>query len=248
MRRIASVRSLALLAALALFGPSRALAATCTPAGCAGLFQGITFEAIPPGMPVEGPGVLHPDLNIAGVPWAFGAGCPTGVTRTIEEGNPLPFGSYSTAAGVDNGCLDGVRGMGHPANCVLDYDFTFAPGVTVGCFAIKLFDFGDYYPYGGAVHGATLTAFDASHAVVGVATLAGGAAVDSTSGDACLSQAGMPGNFTLTVTGAGITRVELRFGPSPDPNVGFDSIAFCETSAPVDVRRRSWGTLKAFHR
>lgn len=242
MRLLALVLSAVLLAA-----PSAAFAA-CTPGVCAGAFHGVTFEAFAPGTVVEGLGAVDPDLRITSVAWGFGAGCPLGTTRVIEEGNAIPFGSYSTGVGVNNGCLDGVRGMGHPANCVLDYDFTFAPGVTVGCFSIKLFDFGDYYPYGGAVHNATLTAFNASNAIVGVGTLTGGAAVDSTSGDACLSQAGLPGNFTFSLSGTGITRVELRFGPSPDPNIGFDSIAFCETSAAVDVRRRTWGTLKTYER
>ncbi len=246
MRRTV-VPALPLLLLVLSFAAPRVSAAPCTPATCTGSFQGVTFEALVPGSLVEGPGTVHPDLDITSVPWAFGPGCPVGSSRVIEELDPLPFSSYSTALGT-NGCLDGLRGMGHPSNCVLDYDFTFAPGVTVGCFAIKLFDFGDYYPYGGAVHGATLTAYDAGASVVSVATLAGAAAVDSTSGDACLSQAGMPGNFTLLVSGAGITRVELRFGPSPDPNIGFDSIAFCETSAPTATRRRSWGTLKTHHR
>lgn len=246
MRPTALTRLLSLLALTSLAN-APAAAAPCVPASCPGAFHGVTFEALAPGALVEGPGTLDPDLRLFSVPWSFGAGCATGVTRVIEELNPLPFSSYTSASGT-NGCLDGVRGMGHPANCVLDYDFTFAPGVTVGCFSIKLFDFGDYYPYGGTTHGATLTAYDASSAAVSVATLAGGAAVDSTSGDACLSQAGMPGNFTLSVSGTGITRVELRFGPSPDPNIGFDSIAFCETSAPTVTRRRTWGTLKSHHR
>ena len=246
MRRLASVLSLALFAlAVALARP--VAAAPCTPASCSGSFHGVTFESLAPGSLVEGLGTVSPSLAITSVAWAFGAGCPLGSTRVIEEGNLVPFKSYDSASGP-NGCLDGVRGMGHPGNCVLDYDFTFAPGVTVGCFAIKMFDFGDYYPYGGAVHGATLTAFDASNAVVDVASLTGAAAVDTTSGDACLSQAGMPGNFLLAVNGAGITRVELRFGPSPDPNVGFDSIAWCELSVPTSLPRRSWGRVKAAYR
>lgn len=246
MRSLRPALSLALLT-LAAFAPAPAHAAPCTPATCTGSFHGVTFESLAPGSLVEGLGTVDPLLNITSVSWAFGSGCVTGSTRVIEEGNLVPFSSYSSAGG-NNGCLDGVRGMGHPANCVLDYDFTFAPGVTVGCFAIKMFDFGDYYPYGGAVHGVTLTAFDASNAVVNVATLAGGAAVDSTSGDACLSQAGAPGNFTLSVTGAGITRVELRFNASPDPNVGFDSIAYCELTAPTAAPRRSWGRIKSIYR
>ena len=241
--------ALALAASLLAASSFASLAgAACTPAVCTGAFHGVTFESFAPGTVVEGLGAVDAHLRITSVAWGFGAGCPLGSTRVIEEGNSSPYSSYSTGVGVSNGCLDGVRGMGHPANCVLDYDFTFAPGVTVGCFSIKLFDFGDYYPYGGTVHGATLTAYNASNAIVGVGTLTGGAAVDSTSGDACLSQAGLPGNFTFSVAGTGITRIELRFGPSPDPNIGFDSIAFCETSAAVDVRRRTWGTLKTFER
>lgn len=246
MRTFAAMLSIVTIALVTT--PSQPVgAAPCTPASCPGTFRGITFESLAPGSLVEGVGTLDPILVITGVPWAFGAGCPVGSSRVIEEGNLIPFKSYDSASGP-NGCLDGVRGMGHPGNCVLDYDFTFAPGVSVGCFAIKMFDFGDYYPFGGATHGATLTAYDASNAIVNVASLAGGAAVDSTSGDACLSQAGLPGNFLLSVSGAGITRVELRFGPSPDPNVGFDSIAWCELSAPTAVPPRSWGRLKAVYR
>jgi len=243
VRTFASMLSLALL----LVGASALAAAPCTPASCTATFHGITFESLAPGSPVEGLGTVDPLLGIASVPWAFGAGCPLGSSRVIEEGNVLPFISYATASGP-NGCLDGIHGMGHPANCVLDYDFTFASGVTVGCFAVKMVDFGDYYPYGGTVHNATLTAYDASHAVVSVATLTGGASVDSTSGDACLSQAGLPGNYVLSVGGAGITRVELRFDSNPDPNVGFDSIAFCVLTPPTANRPRSWGTLKARYR
>ncbi len=245
--RSTAFRLCLVLLALAAGIPAAAIAAPCTPASCSATFHGVTFEGFAPGSLVEGLGTVDPVLNIASVPWAYGAGCPAGSTRVIEEGNVVPFSSYDTAGG-NNGCLDGIHGMGHPANCVLDYDFTFAPGVMVGCFGIKLFDFGDYYPYGGAVHGATLTAYDASHAVVSVATLAGGAGIDSTSGDACLSQAGMPGNFTMSVSGYGITRVELRFGPSPDPNVGFDTIAFCEIPAATAIPTRTWGRLKGVYR
>ena len=246
MRTNASLFSLA-LAAFTAMAAGPVTAAPCTPASCTGTFHGVTFESFAAGAPVEGLGTVDPSLDIASVPWAFGPGCPVGSTRVIEEGNPLPFISYDTATGP-NGCLDGTHGMGHPTNCVLDYDFTFAPGVTVGCFAIKVVDFGDYYPYGGTVHGATLTAYDVSHAAVGTATLTGAAATDSTSGDACLSQAGLPGNYVLSVSGPGITRVELRFGPSPDPNVGFDSIAFCELTGPTAVSQRSWGRLKEIYR
>jgi hypothetical protein len=164
VRTSTSVLSLALLVHLT-WSVLPAAAAPCTPASCTATFHGVTFESLAPGALVEGPGAVDPSLVITSVPWAFGPGCAVGSTRVIEEGGVLPFSSYSSASGP-NGCLDGIHGMGHPANCVLDYDFTFAPGVTVGCFSIKLVDFGDYYPYGGTVHGATLTAYDASHAVV----------------------------------------------------------------------------------
>jgi hypothetical protein len=75
-----------------------------------------------------------------------------------------------------------------------------------------------------------------------VLTMLGG--VDLVTGDACTAQASEPGNRLFTVTGAGMVRVELRFDASPDPNVGFDDISFCEHTEPTLVPTRSWGTLK----
>ncbi len=228
--------------------PTAAQAQVCGPAACGGDFHHVDFESLAPGALVLGPGTLDPDLTITSLAWALGPSCPVGSTRAIEEGNSAtPFGAYSTAAGT-HGCLNGTKGMADPANCVLDYDFSFPASAGVYCFGIRMFDFGDYYPYGGATHSVTLTAFDASNLVLDTDVLTVHGGVDSTSGDACLSQAGLPGNYRLVVSGPGIVRVELRFDAFPDPNVGFDDITFCMAGAPTAVLRSTWGRTKSRYR
>lgn len=237
----------AAVAALALFAHSNA-AAQCSPAACIGTHAYLSFEALTPGTLVEGLGAVHPDLAITSVAWPFGPTCPLGSAAAIEEGVSVPFAAYGTAGSFANGCLNGIRGFGDSQGCVLDYDFTFAPGVTVSCFSIRMLDYGDLFPFGGTTHSVTLTAFDASSAVVDtdVLTMLGG--VDLVTGDACTSQASDPGNRLFTVTGTGIVRVALTFDAFPDPNCGFDDISFCEESAPTSAGKRTWGSLKGGYR
>ena len=240
--------SLALAASFALaIAVAPARAQLCTPGACSAVFHFVSFESFAPGTSVEGLGAVDPALNITSVAWTLGPSCPVGSASVIETGNLIPFSSYSTATFV-NGCLDGIHGFGDTGGCVLDYDFTFAAGSTVNCFALKMVDFGDYYPFGGTSHGVRLTAYDASNTVVDMDQLLAGGGVDSLSGDACLSQAGAPGNYVLSVSGGGIVRVELRFNGFPDPNVGFDDITFCEIVGATPTRPRSWGVLKARYR
>lgn len=237
-----------LMLALVLSAPATARAAVCAPAGCPAVFRFVNFEAVAPGASVEGLGAVHPDLRISSLPWTLGPSCAAGSAAGIEEGNSFPFDAYSTLTGGTNGCLSGTRGFADEPNCVLDYDFTFAPGVTVGCFGIRILDFGDYFPYGGATHTVTLTGYDASNAVVNVAQLIVTGGEDLPGGDACISQAGPPGNTVLAVAGFGIVKVTLRYDGFPDPNVGYDDIAFCELTSPTPANKRSWGTLKSHHR
>ena len=242
------VAPLALVASLAValtVAPARAQ--LCTPGACGGTFHFVSFESFAPGTSVEGLGAVDPALNIASVTWPFGPSCTRGTASVIEEGNTFPYGAYSTAS-VVNGCLDGIHGFGDPGGCVLDYDFTFAPGSTVNCFALKMVDFGDFYPFGGTTHVVRLTGYDASNAVVDFAQLTASGGVDSLSGDACISQAGAPGNYIFSVSGPGIVRVELRFDGTPDPNVGFDDITFCEIVDPTPALHRSWGVIKTLYR
>ena len=227
--------------------PGRALA-QCTPATCTGSHVFLDFESLTPGTSVEGLGAVHPDLNITSVAWAFGPTCTLGTAAAIEEGNVTPFAAYGTAGSFPNGCLDGIRGFGDQQGCVLDYDFTFASGVTLSCFSIRMLDYGDLFPFGGTTHTVTLTSFDASNVQVSQDVLTMLGPVDLVSGDACTAQASDPGNHLFTLTGAGIVRVTLRFDAFPDPNVGFDDISFCEHSLPTPIKRRSWSALKLHYR
>ena len=222
--------------------------AQCVPAACSGLHAFLNFESLAPGTSVEGLGAVHPDLNITSVAWPFAPSCTTGTAAAIEEGVATPFAAYGTAGSTPNGCLTGIRGFGDEQGCVLDYDFTFAPGVTVNCFSIRMLDYGDLQPFGGATHTVTLTAYDATNAVVATDQLVMTGGVDLVTGDACTAQAGDPGNKLFTVTGSGIVKVTLRFDEFPDPNVGFDDISFCETGEPTPTARKSWGDVKTLYR
>lgn len=225
---------------------TRASAQSCTPATCGPSFQTIDFESIPTGATVEGLGAIHPDLNITSQPWAFGPSCPIGMGVVIEEGNPVPFNAWGSPGGFGNDCVNGVKGFGDSALCVLDYDFTFAPGVVVSCFGLRMFDYGDFFPFGGTTHQVFLTAYDAGNVVVDqfVLTVLGGVAG---TGDACSLQPGSSGNTLMTVSGPGIVKVQLTFDAFPDPNVGYDDVRFCE-EAPTRARPGSWGTVKTIYR
>ncbi|MEQ1833860.1 MAG: hypothetical protein ABL977_12460, partial [Candidatus Eisenbacteria bacterium] len=227
--------------------PSPALA-QCGPTLCPGSSVFLSFEPLSPGTTVEGLGAVHPDLNITSVAWPFGPTCTPGVAAAIEEGVFTPFAAYGTAGSFANGCLDGIRGFGDPQGCVLDYDFTFAPGVSVSCFSFRMLDFGDLFPFGGTTHTVTVEAYNAANVLVAndVLTMLGG--VDLVTGDACTSQGTDPGNRLFTVTGPGITRVTLRFDAFPDPNCGFDDISFCEEALPTPTLKRSWGAIKSHYR
>jgi hypothetical protein len=228
--------------------PAPQALAQCVPAACAGTPVYLDFEGLAPGTAVEGLGVLHPYLEITSVAWPFGPTCPPGSAASIEEGVAVPV-SYGTAGAFPNGCLGGIRGYGDDSGCVLDYDFTFAPGVTVSCFSFRMVDYGDLYPYGTAAHQVDVVAYDAANNVVDTDQLLAFGAVDATAGDACgAGPNGDPGNKLFTVTGAGIVRVTLRFDASPDPNVGFDDLSFCAHVEATPAAPASWGRLKTIYR
>jgi len=149
---------------------------------------------------------------------------------------------------LDNGCLTGVRGFADEPDCVLDYQFTFAPGLSATCFGLRILDYGDYFPFGGTNHLVQLAAFDAASVLVDQDVLTVTGAVDLTGGDACSTGPNASGNHVLSVAGPGIVRVTLRFNAFPDPNVGYDDITFCVAEEPTPALSRSWGTVKAVYR
>jgi len=208
----------------------------------------INFEAFPAGMSVEGLGAVHPSLNITSVPWAFAPSCTAGTAAVIEEGNPVPFASYGTAGSFPNGCLTGTHGFGDEAGCVLDYDFTFATGVSVTCFSFRMLDYGDLFPFGSGAHQVDVTAYDAGNNVMDTDQLLVFGPVQALAGDACDAGPNDSGNHLFTVTGPGIVKVTLRFDASPDPNVGFDDISFCQRIDATPVAPDSWGRLKTIYR
>jgi hypothetical protein len=222
--------------------------AQCLPATCDATPVFLNFEGLAAGTSVEGLGAVHPHLNITSVPWAFSPSCTAGTAAVIEEGNPFPFASYGTAGSYPNGCLNGTHGYGDASACVLDYDFTFAPGVSVTCFSFRMLDYGDLYPFGTGAHQVDVTAYDAANNVVDTDQLAVFGPVQALAGDACDAGPNDSGNHLFTVTGAGIVKVTLRFDASPDPNVGFDDISFCEVVDVTPSLPGSWGRLKSIYR
>ena len=236
-------------AALILGVSGIATAKVCTPAACgAGLHKYIDFESLAPGATVEGPGAVHPDLTITSVAWPFSPSCIPGGAEVVQSGNPFPFAGYGAGANIPNGCLNGTKGFADSAGCVLDYNFTFKPGLTVSCFSVRLLDYGDLFPYGGTTHQVLLTAYDASNTIVDQAQLLMIGGVNLVTGDACTSQAGDPGNFILGVGGTGIVKVSLTYDASPDPNVGYDDIAFCEELGTTGAARTNWGMVRRLYR
>jgi hypothetical protein len=231
---------------LAGFIAGRASAQTCAdPSRCADTPVLITFESLAAGTSVEGPGAVYPPLTIQTAASPLYPSCTVGSARVIEELNPFPYGSYSTASGGINGCLTGVHGFADSADCVLDYQFTFGPGYTVSCFSVLMLDYADYFPYGGSSHSVLMEAFDASNVIVDTFTLTEFGGTQLGSGDACDAQPGDPGRTTMFVTAPGIKKVRIRFTEAPDPNVGFDDLAFCLQEPPTPVVPGSWSGIKA---
>ena len=245
-RRSRAAASLALPAALLAIATA-ASAAVCPPPGgdcAAGSLQIVDFEAFTPGTSVEGLGAVHANLAITSGP-ASVTSCVAGSAAVVEELNTLPFAAYGTASGANN-CLNGVRGFGDDAACVLNYEFTFSPGMSVSCFSIRVLDFGDFFPFGGSSHNVRLRAFAGVTPVdQDLLTVTGNTVAN---GDACVALEGDPGNFVLGVSGAGITRVTLEFDSFPDPNVGFDDIQFCLVQPPVSVEAVHWTQVKRGYR
>jgi hypothetical protein len=225
-------------------------AQSCGPGACPAIHHYVDFESLAPGASVEGLGAVDPVLAIASLPWGAGTpSCTVGSAAVIEEGNPFPFVAYGTPLAIDNGCLTGVRGFADEAECVLDYEFTFAPGHVASCFGLRILDYGDYYPFGGTNHIVQLAAFDAANVLVDQDVFAVSGPVDLGGGDACSSGPNSVGNHLLAVSGPGIVRVTLRFNAFPDPNVGFDDITFCEAEEPTPALPTSWGSVKdVYHR
>ncbi len=135
------------------------------------------------------------------------------------------------------------------------YDFSFSSAATVNTFTIGVVDWGDYLPNAQGMaghHEMILTAYDSANAVVNSQNLAfdtdySDKAVNRISpqygemikaGDAGQATPGQPGNFSLTVSGLGISRVELRYADaiSTDPNIAISNISYTLEDGDVATR------------
>ncbi|HKY54299.1 MAG TPA: hypothetical protein VJM08_08345, partial [Anaerolineales bacterium] len=102
-----------------------------------------------------------------------------------------------------------------------------------------MLDFGDLNSSSNAAHFASMTAYNASGAVVARQELSYTTPPEINpttssiygnpqfSGDVLLALPGEPGNWIWHVSGDGIVRVVLEFGAGYDPNIGFDLLSFC---------------------
>ena len=117
------------------------------------------------------------------------------------------------------------------------YTFTFA-GVAVSDFSLHMLDYGDWNPSLNTVHSVSLTAYDRNGALVAqqeinYTTQAEGLPRSSSlygdlflTGDAATALPGQLGNWTWNISGSGIVKIVLEFGPGFDPAMGFDTLTF----------------------
>ena len=201
------------------------------------------FNKVPLGSSVEGLGAAAPDLNIKArnqaVHIASGKGpliYVSGPNGSIRNGGIDPtldgFGDYTT----------------HVNELAPLYTFTFAPGITVSDFTLRMTDFGDFNPHPVNVnnnlhHVVTLQGYDASgNPIAGVTQVlqfdsSPTSIYSSTqfgnlllSGDALTNPPVPPGNYTWHVKGKAIAKLVLTFSVNYDPNVGFTALGlttFC---------------------
>jgi len=206
---------------------------TTEQSGISGIFKNstsitpicINFEAFKAGK----------DVTISGTVWDYLkiGSSDDGLTLEVIAVNPSINGgkvSYNTT-GVDNGCLNGVKGFGPVGsgteNRPLDTNniiFEFKDGVTVSTFSIEMFDYGDYIHFEDdslKEFKVTLIAHQKNGNSIEVPYIITDGYPSSTKYDACRD-----GKYIFTVTGEGIEKVELKFEKNIDIGVGFDDICF----------------------
>jgi hypothetical protein len=183
---------------------------------------------------VEGLGTIHPTLNIDGK-------SNNGTVHLHEGEPPAVYASTVNGAPVFNAGMVGNGGFSDAATKASfgahRYVFTFAPGVTVSNFTLRMLDFGDFNPTGATSHVVTMTAYNANNAVVANQELSYTSAGTMSptygdllvSGDAMSASPGEPGNWTWNLSGSGMVRLVLELGAGHDPNVGFDLLSYTAT-------------------
>ena len=199
----------------------------------------VDFVAVEPGSSVEGLGTLHPDLNIA----------TSGNAVAIQQGDDtaVAYGAPNASAGLGDSIVNNAIGsLGGFADeeKIHDYQFSFTPGYSVDFFAVKMLDYGDFNAAHAIEHSVSLVAYNDAEEIVSFSELnftsdasanptTGSAGDLQLTGDAVTALPQEPGNFTFSVSGNGITRLELQFSNDAgeesgvsDPNLGLSILCF----------------------
>lgn len=167
--------------------------------------QCVDFNQLPANSSVEGLGTVNESLNIS---------TSLGGAVTLQEDQD-PF-AYRALNGISNFGMGALGGFADESRNH-DYAFSFAPGVTVSSFSVRMLDYGDFNPVGATVHEVSLVAFDSTDTVVATDTLAftSDGSIDEsdelwTTGDST-AEPNNPGNYTFSVVANDITRLELQY-------------------------------------
>lgn len=231
------------------------------------------FDSLTTGVSVEGLGAVLPGLNIDAV---------TGTAVVIEAGNSVPqaytaprgFTVLNPGPAIPNNCLEGPTGervdiaaqpdgvakgfsdiQARNAQMPQEIRFTFG-GSTVGEFALRVFDFGDFNPLRVTDHSLTMTAFDTGGNPIDVDELVYTSPADLNptssdrfgdlkfSGDACTAADDLsePGYHEFRVRAPGISAVEIT-AAGQDPNIGFDTIEVTDRFCAFTIgfwKNHSW--------
>lgn len=229
------------------------------------VFELVTFDDLAPGDSVEGPGTVHPYVDIQ---------YPTESVAVLEGLAPVAYGAPNVPGGsVPNGCMGNPGGPlpsedgGGFADVLTgeqEYTISFSTEILVTSVSLSVLDWGDYLPNNiqpVMTHTLSLVAYDLNGNALDEDSLTFhtegsdccnrvspdlGGQPTSIIGDACSAAAGYPGNLTLTVMGDNIARVELQFADlmSTDPYVAFDNLAFeytlLELQPGIDIKPGSF--------
>jgi hypothetical protein len=190
------------------------------------------FSNIAVGQSVEGLGVVAPNLNIDAKGTAV---------KVLSGTEPLLYVAPNVTAPINyNGRLDAGGGFSdvitRDAVQAQQYNFTFAPGVSITNFSLHMLDYGDWNPTLATSHHVSMTAYDAngnvvSTEVIDYTTLAEINPRSSLYGDLwfngdATAPRGQLGNWVWNLSGNGIVRVALDFGIGYDPNIAFDLLSY----------------------
>jgi hypothetical protein len=209
---------------------------TTTPEVCQPKVVNADFSPVTVGQSVEGMGAVAPGLNIDAKGTASKIQPGVEPTIYISPNNvPTAVNAGIVANGGFTDYTTKVAGQAH------QYTFTFASGMTVSNFSVRMYDFGDYNPTYSTNHYASMIAYNAQGAEVARHELSytTPAVLSPTSsnsygnlqvsGDATQALPGQPGNWTWNVSGEGIVRIVLSFGEGYDPNIGFTLLSYTTT-------------------